>query len=105
MFRAFIRPCLNLYAGLSHSCRIGKSISFGQGQRWQIFNRDLQQATGINWLSNVTRHSFVSYHLARFQNVGKTALEAGHSEAMLFRHYREIVTPESAEVYFSIFPE
>ena len=44
------------------------------GQRWQIFNRDLKQATGINWLSNVTRHSFVSYHLARFQNAGKTAL-------------------------------
>lgn len=61
-------------------------------------------AAGVPYPHNVARHSFVSYHLAKFQSAGKTALEAGHTEAMLFGHYREIVTPESADEYFGIFP-
>jgi len=52
----------------------------------------------------VTRHSFVSYHLARFENAGKTALEAGHSETMLFGHYRALVTPEAAAEFWAIVP-
>jgi integrase len=58
----------------------------------------------IEWPQNVTRHSFVSYHLAEFQNAAKTALEAGHSEAMLFRHYREVVTPGQARDFWAITP-
>lgn len=62
------------------------------------------EESGVAWPNNVCRHSFVSYHLAKFQNAGKTALEAGHTEQMLFGHYREIVMPEAAEKYFSIVP-
>lgn len=62
------------------------------------------RVSGVRWCPNVTRHSFCSYHLAKFQSAAKTALEAGHSEAMLFGHYRELVTPEQAEDYFSIRP-
>ena len=61
-------------------------------------------AAGISWPHNVTRHSFVSYHLAMFQNAGKTALEAGHAEARLFAHYREMVTPEAAAEFWAIVP-
>jgi integrase len=67
--------------------------------------REVSDASGVEWKKNVTRHSFVSYHLARWQNAGKTALEAGHSEAMLFAHYRELVTEEAAEAFWSILPE
>jgi integrase len=65
----------------------------------------VSKLAGVEWPANVARHSFVSYHLAKFQNAGKTALEAGHSEQMLFQHYREIVTPEEAERFFGIFPD
>jgi integrase len=41
---------------------------------------------GPNWPANALRHSFVSYHLAMFNDVGKTALEAGNSPEMVFRH-------------------
>ena len=58
----------------------------------------------VSWPPNVTRHSFVSYHLAAFENAGKTALEAGHSEQMLFTHYRALVTPEAAAAYWAILP-
>jgi hypothetical protein len=61
--------------------------------------------SGVNWPQNVTRHSFVSYHLAQFQNAGKTALEAGHSEQMLFNHYRELVTSDEAAAFWAITPQ
>jgi integrase len=67
--------------------------------------RSVIRASGVEWPKNVTRHSFVSYHLAAFQNAAKTALEAGHSEAMLFAHYRELVTPEAAAEFWALTPE
>ena len=58
------------------------------------------------WPHNALRHSFASYHLAKWQDAGKTAHELGHSTtAVLYQHYRELVTPEAAEQYWDIFPE
>jgi integrase len=57
------------------------------------------------WPSNGLRHSYASYHLAKFQDAAALALEMGHTTtAMLFSHYREVVTPEDAEAYWSIAP-
>lgn len=66
--------------------------------------RQVVRAADVPWPHNVTRHSFVSYHLAAFGSAARTALEAGHSEAMLFAHYREIVTPEAAGEFWGIRP-
>jgi integrase len=66
--------------------------------------RAVIRASKVEWHHNVTRHSFVSYHLAQFQNAAKTALEAGHTEQMLFSNYRELVTPDQAKVFWSIVP-
>jgi len=66
--------------------------------------REVIRSSGVGWPQNVTRHSWCSYHLALHESPGKTALEAGHSEAMLFGHYRELVTRESARAYFAIRP-
>lgn len=62
------------------------------------------RGSGVKWGHNIARHSFVSYHLAAFQSAGRTALEAGHSEAMLFRHYRALVTPAEASEFWAIMP-
>lgn len=67
---------------------------------WRLTN-----ALAFEWPRNVTRHSFVSYHLAAFGSASKTALEAGHTEQMLFNHYREIVTPGQAAEFWSIRPK
>lgn len=66
--------------------------------------RQVVRAAGGPWPHNVTRHSFVSYHLAAFGNAGNTALEAGHAEAMLFAHYRALVTPQQAAEFWDIRP-
>jgi integrase len=58
-----------------------------------------------HWPPNGLRHSFASYHLAHFKDAPATALQLGHSTtAMLFAHYREVVTPESASTYWELLP-
>ncbi len=58
------------------------------------------------WPSNALRHSFASYHLAKFQDAPALALQLGHTTtAMLFSHYREVVAPVSADEYWAICPQ
>jgi integrase len=64
----------------------------------------VKRAAEVPFPANAARHCFCSYHLAHFGSAAQTAMQAGHSEAMLFAHYREIVTPESAEVFWGIRP-
>jgi integrase len=59
----------------------------------------------IEWKQNGLRHSFISYRLAELQDVNRVALEAGNSPQMIFRHYRELVTPQEAKTWFAIVPD
>lgn len=54
---------------------------------------------------NVTRHSWCSYRLADTGHAARTALEAGHAEAVLFAVYRERVTPDAASAFWAIRPD
>ena len=56
------------------------------------------------WGQNALRHSFASYHFAKFKHENETAALMGNSPQMIFQHYREIVKPELAEKYFAIMP-
>jgi hypothetical protein len=100
-----IQPNLRAWLALG-----GEFPILNSGQKWQYFNTALKEATGIEWLHNAARHSFCSYHIAKFQKMGLTANESGNSEAMLLKHYREIsfkgflVTKEAAAEFFSILP-
>jgi integrase len=59
---------------------------------------------GVKWKRNALRHSFVSYRLASTNDPARTALEAGHDQTMLFKFYREVVTPEMGAKWFAIMP-
>jgi len=64
-----------------------------------------KQAKISDWPQNALRHSFASYHLARFNNAGALALELGHASAhLVFQHYRQLVKPKQAERYWKIMP-
>jgi len=67
---------------------------------------ELALASGVSggWRQNALRHSFISYRVAETGDVARTALEAGNSPKMIFRHYREVVTEDAAKVWFSITP-
>ena len=56
------------------------------------------------WPQNALRHSFASYHFAKFRKDAETASIMGTSAQMLFQHYRELVRPEAAEVFFGLLP-
>jgi len=64
----------------------------------------LARKQGLRWPKNVLRHSFISYRVAEIQDANQVALEAGNSPAIIFKHYRELVTREAAEKWFSIMP-
>ncbi len=64
----------------------------------------LARKLSVPWPRNVLRHSFISYRLALIQDVNQVALEAGNSPAIIFKHYRELVTEEASRVWFGIFP-
>ena len=73
-------------------------------------NEERKETRGPNsisfvWKQNAVRHSWITYRLAEIQNVNQVALEAGNSPQMIFRHYRELATPEQAQTWFSIMPD
>jgi integrase len=67
---------------------------------------DVAMKAGIpgGWRRNALRHSFISYRVAKTGDVPRTALEAGNSPEMIFRHYRAVVDEQSAEEWFGIMP-
>jgi integrase len=79
----------------------------GHTRRW----RDrVQRAIAIGaeslsvWPQDVLRHTFGSYHLEAHKDASNTAHEMGHrgNPQMLYRHYREVVTPEDAQAFWKI---
>lgn len=59
----------------------------------------------VEWKQNALRHSFISYRVADTADVPRVALESGNSPAMIFAHYREVVTPADAKAWFAIAPD
>lgn len=83
-------------------CRTGMVCPFNFFKR---ANDDREHAELADcWPNNGLRHSFASYHLSKFANADKLALEMGNSARMIFRHYRELVKPREAECYWEIKP-
>jgi integrase len=56
------------------------------------------------WPQNGLRHSFASYHFAKYHNENETAQRMGNSPQMIFAHYREMVRPADADAFFAILP-
>lgn len=73
---------------------------------WKRKNQATRREAGLANRQDVARHSYATYHLAKYRD--KAALEEnmGHTtgSAMLFRHYRAAATPAQAEEYWSILP-
>jgi len=57
------------------------------------------------WPHDALRHSFASYHLAKFENAHELALQLGHeSTSLIFSNYRHRVKQKEAARYFDILP-
>lgn len=65
---------------------------------------DFARGLELEWAQNGLRHSYASFRLADVQDAAKVALEMGNSPQMLFKHYRELVTPADAKKWWAIKP-
>jgi integrase len=71
----------------------------------QFFEQARKDAGIDEWPDNALRHSFASYHVAKFRDAKGLALEMGHMDSgMLFNHYRALVKQNEAERYWNIRP-
>ena len=71
---------------------------------WYRSLEAIAESAGLTLPPNVLRHSFGSYHFAHHRNENLTAVEMGNSPAMVFQHYRAVVTPETAARFWSLVP-
>jgi integrase len=64
----------------------------------------VRTVSGVKWVNHIMRHTAASMMLARDCDAAKVALELGNSPTILLKHYRELVTREDAERFWSIGP-
>jgi len=73
--------------------------------RWEAVRDILKKKWGIKkWPHDCMRHSFCSYYLAYHEDAAETALQAGHTEGILFKHYRALVEKEDAVKFWAVMP-
>ena len=72
----------------------------------KLFNKAREEA-GLKeaWKPDVLRHTYASYHVAKYQRKDKTALMMGHSVKMLDRHYRKPLHRSHVKEFWSILPQ
>jgi integrase len=72
------------------------------GQWNKALNR-LHRQAGVQQIPNGLRHSYISYRLVITADINRTALEAGNSPAMIYRHYQALIDdPQLAQDWFAI---
>jgi integrase len=59
----------------------------------------------LEWKRNGLRHSYCSYRMAITQDENIVSAEMGNSAQMIYANYRQLVTREQAQAWFSIAPE
>jgi len=71
----------------------------------QTRRKILEKAEVGRWIYDGPRHTYGTMHLAMYQDAARTAAEMGHLDiAILYNHYRDLVTKEDAEKYWGIVP-
>ncbi len=64
--------------------------------------KKLAEAAEVEFPRNVLRHTAATYLCAYLESMGKAALILGHSEDILTRHYRALVTKKEADKFFAL---
>ena len=59
---------------------------------------------GVAWKKNAPRKSFISYRVARTNDIAATSREAGNSPGQIEASYQALATPDQAAEWFAILP-
>lgn len=74
-------------------------------KNWKRKIQSIRHVCRIGEMADVCRHSYASYHLAYFNDIGILRSNMGHNTRdVLFRHYATMVSKKSAEEYWAISP-
>ncbi len=65
---------------------------------------DTSKRAGVPWIKNGLRHSAASYLLAKHGDAGRVAGWLGNSADIVHKHYKSLVAPDAATLWFSIEP-
>lgn len=67
----------------------------------------VRQVAGLktSWKPDVLRHTYASYHVAKYERKDKTALMMGNSTKMLDRHYRRPLHRSHTTAFWSVSPQ
>ena len=79
----------------------------GQPSGWRYKMRKLKETTKAEkWVSDVLRHTSISFQLERDQDEGKVAFNNGTSTQMINQHYRDVIDdPEVIVEFWELSPE
>lgn len=80
---------------------------YSEGRKLDNLTRKIACRSGIKWVDNAPRHSYVTMRLAKGDNVQSVAKATGNSLSQIQKHYwnrNEAITEEIAGEYFGIVP-
>ena len=70
-------------------------------KRWEACRKDAGIAL---WPHDALRHSFATYHLAAFNDIGKLSLQMGNSPTVIHSAYKGLVSKADAERFWALRP-
>jgi integrase len=101
----FVTITDNLKAWLLPNKKKAGPVSPTGDKYYSLLEKARRAGKITEWPSDVLRHSYGSYHYAKFQDIGKAMAEMGHTNSRTFlQHYRERVDPRDADSYWQILP-
>ncbi len=84
--------------------RKGAVIPFDEQEFWRRWQQCRTDAGIVPWPHDVLRHSYATYHVAAFNDIGKLALQMGNSPQVIHSAYKGLVAKADAERFFALRP-
>ena len=73
--------------------------------KWAKFLKAARKELKLqHWPHDCIRHSFCSYALRKYEDFGKVAAQAGHTEKISMKHYLKLVSKAEAKEFWDIYP-
>lgn len=79
---------------------LGYRATIGQKEKRAVANPDAPE-----WPQDVMRHSYGSYHLAKYENENQLAIYMGNSVQIIRKHYKRVVSKAATRDYWGIVPQ
>ncbi len=72
---------------------------------WLKLFKELKDKCKIKkWPVDIMRHTYGSIHYRQYNDIGLTAAQMGNSPDIIFKHYRNLVKPKEAALFWEIRP-